>query len=294
MRFVFVLVSCLCCAFSFAQVKTEEIAGVISGKRASVGVAVLYDGKAWTVNNDGRYPLMSVFKFHVAVAALKKMERENIGLDDMLWIEPEQIRQNTYSPLAKKYPDQRIRISYRDLITYTVAYSDNNTCDWLISFAGGTGEVEAYIRSLGMDGFSLKETEQSMEEDISRSYRNWSTPLAMARLLEKVYTEDVLQKPHFLFLETVMKKTATGRDKIKAGLPAGVVVGHKTGHSYRTQEGLRISEADAGVIYLPNGRKCYLVVLIRDSMESDAVNARIIADISRVVYRRVAGFSSGF
>lgn len=285
MRFIFALVSCLCCVFSFAQVKTEAIENVINGKRASVGVAVLYDGKTWTVNNDVRYPLMSVFKFHIAAAVLKKMEKENIGLDSMVWIEPEQIRKNTYSPLAKKYPDQRIQISYRDLITYTVAHSDNNTCDWLIAFAGGIDRVDAYIRSLGIEHFSLKETEQSMQEDISKSYRNWSTPLSMAMLLKKVYTEDVLLKPHFLFLEAVMQSSPTGKDKLKAGLPANVVIGHKTGHSYRTREGLRISEADAGVIYLPNGKKCYLVVLIRDSMESDAVNARMIADIGRVVYQ---------
>lgn len=258
---------------------------MINGKHASVGVAVLYDGKAWTVNNDAHYPLMSVFKFPVAVAALKKMEKENIDLDSMVWIEPEQIRKNTYSPLAKQYPDQRIQISYRDLITYMVAHSDNNACDWLIAFAGGIDRVDAYIKSLGVDNFSLKETEQSMQEDISRSYRNWSTPLSIARLLEKVYSEDVLLKPHFLFLEAAMQASSTGKDKLKAGLPAGVVIAHKTGHSYRTPEGLRISEADAGVIYLPNGKKCYLVVLIRDSMESDAVNARIIADISRVVYQ---------
>ena len=82
-----------------------------------------------------------------------------------------------------------------------------------------------------------------------------------------------------------MNVSQQNTDKLKAGLPADIKIAHKTGHSDRTSDGLQISEADAGVIYLPNGEKCYIVVLIKDSRESDKDNAKIMADIANLTFR---------
>ena len=224
---------------------------------------------------------MSVFKLPIAVAALKKMETENIPLDSMAYMEPEQIHKNTYSPLRDKHPQGRIRISYREAIEYTVAHSDNNTCDWLIEFAGGINNIDAYMKSLGIEDLNLTETEHDMHVNIMNCYNNWSTPLSIARLLKKIYTENVLTEEHFAFLEKTMLDCSSGKDKLKAGLPAGIPLAHKTGHSDRMPDGLQISDADAGVIYLPDGEKCFLVVLIKDSRETDRDNAGIMAGHSR-------------
>lgn len=82
-----------------------------------------------------------------------------------------------------------------------------------------------------------------------------------------------------------MLDCSSGKDKLKAGLPAGIPLAHKTGHSDRMPDGLQISDADAGVIYLPDGEKCFLVVLIKDSRETDRDNAGIMADIAGITYR---------
>ena len=81
-----------------------------------------------------------------------------------------------------------------------------------------------------------------------------------------------------------MLNCSSGENKLKAGLPPNVKIGHKTGHSDRTSDGLQISETDAGVIYLPDGERCYIAVLIKNSLESDETTARIMADITRVIY----------
>ena len=276
---------CLYCIITFGQNLTQEIEKVIQDKQASIGVAVMYGDKTFTVANHKKYPIMSVFKFHIAVTALKKMETENIPLDSMIYIEPKQIHKKTFSPLRDKYPNQRIHLSYRDMIEYTVAHSDNNTCDLLIEFVGGIKNVDTYIKSLGIKDLNLTETEHDMHENIMNCYNNWSTPLSIAQLLKKVYTENILTEDHFTFLEKIMLNCSSGKDKLKAGLPADIKIAHKTGHSDRTSDGLQISEADAGVIYLPNGEKCYIVVLIKDSRESDKDNAKIMADIANLTFR---------
>lgn len=259
---------------------TSDIQEVIKGKKAQVGVAVLYKDDAVTVNNDDQYPLMSVFKFHIALAVLKKMEQEGIPLTAVVTLRPSDIDTKTWSP----YKSKKITLSYGDLINYMVSQSDNNACNRLIYFVGGIQNVNAFIKDLGIDQIQLIETEKSMEQDIRKSYNNWSTPLSVAQLLRKVYTEKVLSDKHFAFLEKAMLASASGKDKFRAGLPKEIEVGHKTGMSYRTPEGVRMCDADVGVIYMPEGEKCYLAVLVKDSKESDAVNVKIMTDIANKVY----------
>ncbi len=263
---------------------TSDIQEVIKGKKAQVGVAVLYKDDAVTVNNDDQYPLMSVFKFHIALAVLEKMEQEGIPLTAVVTLRPSDIDTKTWSPMYKKYKSRKITLSYGDLINYMVSQSDNNACNRLIYFVGGIQNVNAFIKDLGIDQIQLIETEKSMEQDIRKSYNNWSTPLSVAQLLRKVYTEKVLSDKHFAFLEKAMLASASGKDKFRAGLPKEIEVGHKTGMSYRTPEGVRMCDADVGVIYMPEGEKCYLAVLVKDSKESDAVNVKIMTDIANKVY----------
>ena len=82
-----------------------------------------------------------------------------------------------------------------------------------------------------------------------------------------------------------MIETSTGKDKIKAGLPDNIVLGHKTGSSDRLDDGTKIGDNDTGVIYLPNGKLCFLAIFIKDSRESDQTNTQIIADIARIMKR---------
>lgn len=281
------MLCCYCSTVTFSQNIIQEIEKVIHGKQATVGVAIIHGDQIFTVANDNRYPVMSVFKFPIAVTALKKMEAENISLNQMVHIEKDKILKNTYSPLRDRYPDQNIYISYRDIIEYTVAHSDNNTCDWLIEFAGGIDKVDACIKSLGISDLNFTETEDDMHKDIMRCYNNWSTPLAIAQLLNKIHTENILNEEHFAFLEATMLDCKSGNDKLKAGLPHDIKIGHKTGHSDRTADGVQICDADAGVIYLPNGEKYYISVLIKDSRESDRDNAKIMADICNISYKYV-------
>lgn len=81
-----------------------------------------------------------------------------------------------------------------------------------------------------------------------------------------------------------MLECSTGNDKLKAGLPEDVDFGYKTGSSDRSVLGMKISDADAGVIYMPDGEKCYIVVIIKDSKESDSDNAKIMENIASSVY----------
>ncbi len=262
----------------------QKILQAIQGKNATVGAAFSIDGQLFTFNDEHRYPLMSVFKLHVAIAALQKMENECIALDSLRFIESSQIHKDTYSPLRELYPERNFYLSYADLMRYAVSQSDNNACDILIDYLGGIDIVKDRIDKLGITNYNLTETEETMHSRISNCYNNWSTPSSTLQLLEKLYNEPILNETHTEFLKNILIETSTGKDKIKAGLPDNIVLGHKTGSSDRLDDGTKIGDNDTGVIYLPNGKLCFLTIFIKDSRESDQTNTQIIADIARIIY----------
>lgn len=263
----------------------NPIANWLKDKKATVGVAVLTDkNEIIRYNDDIHFPLLSVFKFHVALAALDKMNKQNISLDSMLVVKAAQLHPDTYSPLKEKYPDQDLTISLRELLQYSVSLSDNNACDILIEFVGGMKHIDGYIRQLGISDFNLSESEVNMHFDTNSVYLNWSTPSTMAQLLKIADDKDLFAKEYKDFLWTIMVNTETGPNKLKGLLPANTVVGHKTGSSDRNADGMKVADNDAGFIILPDGRKYYIAVFVMNSYETDESNANIIAQISRMVY----------
>ena len=149
LRTTFILVSYLFSVTLCAQNTTlqSRISDFLKNKKATVGVSVLTErGDTLLYNNNLRYPLLSVFKFHIALAVLDKMDHAGTPLDSILHISSSQLQKNTYSPLRDKYPNQDINISLRDLLKYSVSLSDNNACDILIDYAGGISKVDSYIR----------------------------------------------------------------------------------------------------------------------------------------------------
>lgn len=287
MKLLIFIISLFYSSFSFCQIRTADIESIIGNKKLQVGVAVLYNDKAFCFSNDNKYPLMSVFKFHVVTTVLEKMDREHISLDSMVVLKPCHLKENTYSPLRSKYPNQNVCLSIGEVIEYTISHSDNNTCDWLIDFAGGINKVDSFMKSIGIDSISLTETEDNMHKDIMLCYNNWATPLSVAKSMMMIYENNILTKDKLRFLEKTMLECSTGLDKLKSGLPDNVMFGHKTGSSDRTPQGVKIGDNDAGVIYMPDGEKCYLTVLIKDSKESDEVNVKLMADIAKLIYDKL-------
>jgi beta-lactamase class A len=231
---------------------------------------------------------MSVFKFHQALAVADYITKQNQSLDTLLKIEKSDLKPDTYSPLRDKYPQGGIEMSIADLLRYTLQQSDNNACDILFNYQGGTDAVDKYIHSLGIQDCAIVGTESAMHEDLDLCYQNWSTPLAAAELLEIFRREPLFAKEYKDFIWQTMVECQTGQDRLVAPLlDKGVIVGHKTGTGDLNAKGQQIGCNDIGFVLLPDGRTYSIAVFVKDSEESFAENSKIIADISRIVYEYV-------
>ncbi|MDU1903646.1 MAG: class A beta-lactamase, subclass A2 [Dysgonomonas sp.] len=263
----------------------NNIKSLIKGKKATVGVSVIYDSKeALKINDHYRYPTMSVYKFHLALAVLDHLYKNKISLDSKILIKKSDLLPNTYSPLREKHPNGNIKLSIAELLEYSVSKSDNNACDILFRYLGGTKPVEKYIKSLGIEDITITATEEVMHQNHENQYLNWSTPYSTVQLLGMFLQEDLFGKEYRDFLKKIMVETTTGKDKIKGLLPENIIVGHKTGSSFRNEFGIKIAENDMGFVTLPNGKQYSVAIFVINSMEDDKTNSLIIAEISKAIY----------
>lgn len=273
-----------------AQQKALEqiLAAYVADKPAQIGVALIVEGKdTICVNNSCRYPLMSVFKLHQAVAVAHRLRTEGSSLEMPIRILQEDLKPDTYSPLRDKYPEGNVVLRVSDLLAYTLQQSDNNACDILFDRVCGVDETERYLHSLGIAPLSIVADEAEMHRSLNRCYDNWSTPLAVARLLEMLFTHpEWAARPEEEFIRQMMVECETGKDRLAAPLlGTGTTIGHKTGTGDRNDRGEWIGVNDAGFINLPDGRHYTLVVLVKDSRAGREETCRYIAEISSLVFK---------
>lgn len=282
---LFILISFFSCAQKWDL--EEKINSITQDKNATVAVSVrgidfLYE--LTNDNSDEKLPMLSVFKFHIALAVLNEVDQGKLKLDQPIFIKKSDLLENTWSPIREKYPDGNIEMPLRELIKYTVAQSDNNACDILLRLIGGTETVQKYIDDKGIKNFQIKANEEEMHQSFEAMYANFTTTNEANSLLKKFFDGEILSQSSTDFLMKTMIETTTGTNKIVAQLPKGTPVAHKTGSSGKNEKGLTIAENDIGIITLPNGNHYAISVFVSDSMESEEINTKMIADISKLVF----------
>ena len=279
------------CLFSL-QVKSQTIQDlrnsintITSTKNATVGISVkgIEDKDTLSINGNKETTLMSVFKFHIALAVLNRVDKGKLKLNQKFFIKKEDLMPETWSPIREEYPEGNMYLTLDQLLRYTVSHSDNNGCDILLNIIGGTDSVQKFINQQGIKDFTIKVNEQQMSS-FDKFYLNTTTPLATTDLLEKFYNGKVLKKETTKYLYQIMVETSRGLTWMKAGLPAGTELAHRTGISSRNENNLRAAMNDVGIVKLPNGKHFILSVYLKNINEEMADTEKIIADISNAVW----------
>ncbi len=253
-------------------------------RSGELGAAVLdlETGDTVGLNGTGRYPMQSVFKFPLAMAVLHEVDRGKLSLDQKIFVTPEDLLPDTWSPLREKYPQGNVHVTVDELLSLTVSLSDNNGCDILFRLLGGTEVVDRYVKSLGVTGMNIVADEEEMAKSWEVQYRNWCEPLAMVQLLRLFWEGNALSDTSTAYLRRIMEETTTGPARLKGLLPAGVRVAHKTGSSGTSTEGITAATNDAGIITGARGGAYAIAVFVKDSPDSQEAREGLIARVARV------------
>jgi len=261
---------------------TAEFARIASDAHGHTGAAALLieTGETASFHGADRFPMQSVYKFPIAMAVLHDVDRGLLRLDQTVKVaKAEMVPPALHSPIRDRHP-AGANLTLRELLRYAVSESDGTASDVLLRLAGGGERVTQYLHDLGIRGIMIATTEMEMSRDTAVQYRNWAQPGEMVALLRAFHEGRGLEPASRMLLHDLMVHTSTGPNRLKALLPPGTIVAHKTGTS-GTNGGLTPATNDVGIITLPDGRHAAVAVFVSDSPAGVAVRERVIARIAR-------------
>jgi beta-lactamase class A len=235
---------------------------------ATIGVTAIHleSGKRLSIRGGDRFPMGSVYKFPIALAVLQRVDAGALSLDQKVTIVPSEFSLG-FSALRDKANGRAITLTIEELLTHMVSHSDNTASDVLMKLVGGPRAVTARTAELGA-GVRIDRSEREMAIELDKKGgveqyavdpRDTSTPDAMAQLLVTFWNKrDGLTPKSHEVLVRIMSATSTGKRRIKAAVPAGATIAHKTGTMPGTTN-------DIALITLPNGEHVALAIFTKAS-----------------------------
>jgi beta-lactamase class A len=282
------LLSCKSPAQTSPQAEISKLAAAFDGK---VGISIinLRTKEQINVNENNRFPMQSVYKFPLAIAVFDQIDKGKLRLDQKMNLKKSDLLPDTHSPLRDAYPQGKPEITLKEIIAITVAQSDNNGCDFLFRLIGGTNAADKFVKKLGFNNINIVGTEAEMHADEKVQFANYSTPLAMSSLFVKFYEQKTLSKKSTEELWNILVSTTTAPNRIKGGLPAGTIVGHKSGWSGGDDKGFTNAINDAGIILLPDGTPIAISIFISETPVKSVECDKLSAKVSKLAYEYFLG-----
>jgi beta-lactamase class A len=196
---------------------------------------------AW--RGDERFVYCSTFKMYLAAATFLRVQAGQERLDRTIPVSAADMV--NHAPVTE--PSIGRSLSVEALMKGTVEVSDNPAANLLLQAMGGIEPMQAFYRSLGDDSTTANRFEPEMNR--LDGDKDTITPLQSATNIRRLLidADTPLSARHKALLLRWMTDTPTGMARIKAGVPAGWTVAHKTG------TGGYGPTNDIGVLYPPAG-----------------------------------------
>ena len=258
----------------------------------TVGIAVrdLGTGETLAYNGDTLFPMASTYKVAVAAKILSLLDAGSLSLEEQL------------PRLGRPVP-------VRTLLEMSLTLSDNDATDALVARAGGPQAVNDWVHAAGIKGLRVDSNtrdllarakvpgtgfgdEAAMESGLSSAQRDardmpnigfaadprdTATPRAMDDLLGAIRQGRVLRPQTSALMLSIMERCKTGKARLRAMLPPGTRIAHKTG----TLNGLG---NDTGIVTLPDGRMFVITVFVMKDHRGHEMRDRIMAEAARAAY----------
>ncbi len=261
----------------------QQVSAIAAEGRGRIGVAAmdLDGGGQIFVNGDMPFPMASTAKIAVAATFLEQVEKGAYRLDQqfpMMLPVRETGQVSTVAPLRAGTV-----MTAQSLMELMITRSHNQATDGLINAVGGFQNVNHWLTRNGIAGQRLDHTMATLVRDDGKvdparviDTRTSSTPRAMIALLAAIDRGGVLSPESRAVLLDTMTRTSTGKTRIRAGLPEGTLVAHKTGTLWGVTD-------DVGIVRLPDGRHLAVAFFVTGP-EGHAAHAKLIARMMRTIY----------
>ncbi|MEA9446007.1 class A beta-lactamase [Candidatus Fukatsuia symbiotica] len=218
-----------------------------------------------------RFPVTSTFKVLAVAAILKQSVTDRQLLQQRITYNPKDLV--SYSPITEKH----LGMTVEELCAATIQYSDNTAVNLLMKLLGGPKAVTEFARSIGDHTFRLDRWETDLNSAIPGDLRDTSTPVAMAKSVQRLVLGDALPPAQREKLQVWLKGNTTGDASIRAGIPEGWVVGDKTGGGdYGTTN-------DIGVLWPPTAAPIVVAIYFTQNEKDAQTRKDVIASATRIL-----------
>jgi beta-lactamase class A len=284
----------------------------------AVGVEDLATGRVTGVAVDRPMPMQSVFKAFLAAAVLAAVDSGRLALDSAVVLTRADLAP-PFSPVAAAWPG-RARYTVGELVEAAAGASDNTAADVLMRLVGGPAAVTAFLRATASAASASTATNASSSRSPSASRRPHrvggglgvrrggrrgaadSAARGRARLPHRPARHGhAARRPRVpapapgrrapvagVHAAAPRRDDAhpTGARRLRAGLPPGATLAHKTGTG-RTEQGLSTAVNDIGVARLPDGPPVAIAAFLAGSAAPEADREALFAEVARLATRPV-------
>jgi beta-lactamase class A len=257
---------------------------------------------------------MSVYKLPLALMALTEVDRGNWRLDHRVPIAEAELRSGK-GPVAEAWHHGEKDPSLESLLSAMLVDSDNTAGDKVEAMLTHRPGIAARLDDLGLQGIAITGPEIAREAAVAcpgalTPDGGWSlyeisacprptadavaaavrkeveappdnaTTDALVELLGRLRDGSVLTGDSRAWLLGKLEQVRTGPGRIKAGVPAGATVAHKTGTG-ATVQGVTVALGDVGIVTAPSGDAIAIAVLLAGSHATVEEQEAVIARMTR-------------
>jgi len=249
---------------------------------AEVGIVVeSIDGAArLAVDEALEFHAASTMKVPVMIELFRQAHAHRLKLDDEVLVGNQFRSIVDGSPFSLAVGDDSdadiykaigTRMSYRALCEAMITVSSNLATNVLIDRLG-VDAIRQTVASLGGDGMNVRRGVEDSKA-FQAGLNNSTTARGLAALMLAIARGTAVAPQASQEMADVLKRQRFN-DAIPAGLPAGTVVGHKTGSITRIHH-------DAAIVF---GDRPYVLVVLTRGIEDQKKSAALIAELTRAIH----------
>ncbi|MFN3838243.1 MAG: class A beta-lactamase [Brevundimonas sp.] len=226
-----------------------------------------------------RFPFCSTFKAFLAAATLGRVQREEERLDRAVPVTRADMI--PHAPVTEKAIGRTLTI--RELMQAAVEVSDNPAANILIREMGGIAVWRSWWPTFGDTTTLISRLEPDLNTALPNDPRDTCLPDQTVANIRELAFSDRLIPVHDQLIQGWLIGSPTGPNRLKAGVPHGWTVAHKTG------TGANGTANDVGMAIPLSGAPVLLAVYFTGATEaSDDQRDAVIAEATRRVFKALS------
>ena len=228
-------------------------------------------GRRLTARGDERFVYCSTFKMYLAAATLLRVQAGEEQLDRLIPV----TRADMINHAPVTEPAIGSSLTVERMMQAVVEVSDNPAANLLLRALGGLEAMRAFYRGISDDSTTVDRFEPEMNR--LDGDKDTITPAQSAANIHRLFIDPAspLSEASKAMILGWMVSSPTGMGRIKAGVPAGWRVAHKTG------TGGYGPTNDIGILYPPSGEPVIIAAYYHAASDA-AGNEAVIAEATRL------------